>query len=128
MGMTPGARQQHAERERRRWEAAAPERALETEASRIVAAWNRHAGQNKPLQFYPTVGAALRAAMPICDWYCWGCGLIGTDDIRKHQAKLGDALSVLILKIRCTCAPDTRITLVRLRSENSRLEDWLNRP
>jgi hypothetical protein len=53
------------------------------EAEELVRRWNRRAARGGQLPWYPTIGAAILAGMPLLDFVCPGCRICGQG--RKHR-------------------------------------------
>lgn len=82
------------------------ERKGAAEAQKIVEIWNaRQAGGRAPW-FYPTIGAAIAAGFPWLTFYCPGCRVVGSVDLRTLDRHPGAAVSSLIPSLSCRrCSP-----------------------
>src|SRR5262249_27000373 len=106
------ARRAIAEQER---SARAPEIA---EAKEIIDRWNRYAARASRPKFYPTIGAAILAGMPILEFVCPACRVCGQLDLRTIDRHPQATIGVLISQLSCRrCSPNPPFArLLTLRS------------
>jgi hypothetical protein len=70
-------------------------------AKRIVDLWNKRAKARRPVSFFPTVGTAIAASMPMLDILCPACQTIGAIDLRKIDIHPRASISSLIPRLSC---------------------------
>src|ERR1700749_4019460 len=72
------------------------ERKAAAEAHKIVEIWNARQAGGRALWFYPTIGAAIAAGLPWLTFYCPGCTVVGSVNLRTLDRHRGAAISSLI--------------------------------
>jgi hypothetical protein len=107
--MGPNRRAQERERAAARAEEAKraeAERKAAAEAHKIVAIWHARQAGGRAQWFYPTIGAAIAAGLPWLTFYCPGCRVVGSANLRTLDRHRGAAISSLILSLSCRrCSP-----------------------
>ncbi|MPZ41484.1 MAG: hypothetical protein GEU95_26245 [Rhizobiales bacterium] len=69
--------------------------------------WNKRAQAGRPVSFFPTVGTAIAAKMPMLDVLCPACQTIGVVDLRTLDVHSGMTISGLIPRLSCRrCCPN----------------------
>lgn len=77
------------------------------EAEELIRRWNRRAARCGHPPWYPTIGAALLAGIPILDFVCPACQIIGQLDLRTIDRHPQATVGVLIPQLSCTrCRPN----------------------
>ena len=93
-----------------RAEAEAKRRALGpeiAEAEELIRRWNRRVARGGGAPWYPTIGTALLAGMPILDFVCPACQICGQLDLRMIDRHPQATIGVLIPQLWCTrCTPN----------------------
>jgi hypothetical protein len=69
--------------------------------------WNKRAQRGRPVSFFPTVGTAIAAQMPIVGVLCPACQTIGSVNLRDVDAHPGMSISTVIRRLSCRrCCPN----------------------
>jgi hypothetical protein len=75
-------------------------------AGRVIAIWNARLARGADLFFAPTIGGAVAAGLPMLTFYCPGCGVIGTVDLRRLDRHPRASVESLIPALSCRrCRP-----------------------
>ena len=84
-----------------------PRRNASSRLRQIVEIWNARQAGGRALWFYPTIGAAIAAGLPWLTFYCPGCLVVGSVDLRTLDRHPGASISSLIPSLSCRrCSPN----------------------
>jgi hypothetical protein len=99
------------------------QRKLAAEAQKIVEIWNARQAGGRALWFYPTIGAAIAAGLPWLTFYCPGCTVVGSVDLRSLDRHRDAAISSLVPSLSCRrCSPHA--PFAKLKTLTAERPEW----